>query len=394
MTKLRYVFVFLIGAVLLITMPASTATQIVPARGGSGGPAAIAAAFDAGGWGIPWPDYEPIGASPGMGTFINDASLSSTTRTRICLMAPAPKGGTLDGVEWYVGSVSSPSAVKVSFHNVAASGLPDGTIDQYRVKSSGITTGWVASGLMTSDGTDSGTKRTVSRGDMIATVWEWDSTQSGSMWIYGVSLNITRTAWITSPTYATATSGAAFSALAGAFEAGVLLKYADGTYARFGKDAAPYSSFSTLSYASNSTPDERGNRFTVSAEIRTSGAWWRGQLSGAADLVLYDEDDNVVATSTNAANTVYSAANTLMRVFWDDGPVSLRADQTYRLVVKPTTTTSVGLLRFDVATAGHLDAHAGGQAMHYTQRTDAGAWTDTTTGRAYLGLLVDGGLAQ
>ena len=66
------------------------------------------------------------------------------------------------------------------------------------------------------------------------------------------------------------------------------------------------------------------------------------------------------------------------------GHIALSANTTYRIAVKPTTTTSVVLNSFDVNTANYLQAFPRGTAFRYTDRVDAGSWAAATTTRVPL----------
>ena len=46
------------------------------------------------------------------------------------------------------------------------------------------------------------------------------------------------------------------------------------------------------------------------------------------------------------------------------------------------------LMEFDVNSASLMEAIEGGQLFHHTSRTDAGAWTQTTTKRPLIALRV------
>lgn len=103
---------------------------------------------------------------------------------KVAIVFRAPKTGTLDRAEFKLDAVTQApvSGLRVSFQDVgAADGNPDGTQDQFRTVPQGsISAGaWVVPGLMTSDGTDGGTKRSVTKGDLIAFVVEFDSFAAG-----------------------------------------------------------------------------------------------------------------------------------------------------------------------------------------------------------------------
>ena len=64
----------------------------------------------------------------------------------------------------------------------------------------------------------------------------------------------------------------------------------------------------------------------------------------------------------------------------------MSADTTYRLAVKPTTATNVSLYSFSVNAAAIMAAFVGGTQWYQSTRTDAGAWTDSTTNCPFIGL--------
>jgi len=68
--------------------------------------------------------------------------------------------------------------------------------------------------------------------------------------------------------------------------------------------------------------------------------------------------------------------------------ISLLGSTNYRVAVKPTSANNCQLRDHDLPGAVYMDAIEGGQNWHYTERTDAGAWTQTTTKRPWIGLLV------
>ena len=71
--------------------------------------------------------------------------------------------------------------------------------------------------------------------------------------------------------------------------------------------------------------------------------------------------------------------------------MTLAAGTVYRLVVKPTSATSLSVYRINAQSAAMMDQMSGGQTMYETSRTDAGSWTNTTTQRILgLDLFFDG----
>ena len=96
-----------------------------------------------------------------------------------------PKTGTIESVEFRCAGVSQnpgSNGIRISLQDVSlTTGNPDETQDQFRDILAGISSGaWVNPGKVTSDGTDNGTLRSVTKGQLLAVVWEFVSFQSGS----------------------------------------------------------------------------------------------------------------------------------------------------------------------------------------------------------------------
>ena len=83
---------------------------------------------------------------------------------KYAFIVQCPKAGTLDTFEWRTGAVTNnpDNGIRCSFQTVdATTGYPDGVQDQYRDITGTISANtWQVPGLITSDGTDVGTKRT------------------------------------------------------------------------------------------------------------------------------------------------------------------------------------------------------------------------------------------
>lgn len=177
----------------------------------------------------------------------------------------------------------------------------------------------------------------------------------------------------------------------------IYVEYSDGTYeAIYGitPNGAP---INTRTFNNTSTPDERGSKFKLPFPCRVSGCWLWADTDGDYDVVLYDTDGSTILGNGGSGSTVVVGNAVTNRSANQSGfhyhafkaAVTLAKDVFYRLTVLPTTTTSLIMYDFDVPTVAMLDMFSGGQNMHATERTDAGAWTDTPTQRAYLGLFVD-----
>jgi hypothetical protein len=329
-----------------------------------------------------------MGAATQTTNFLIDASAE-----KVAFVIRVPKTGTLNSVGFLLGTVTQApaSGLKVSFQDVDTStGNPDGTGDQFATVTSGLTSNsWVdvsSTGYMGAGGAGSGAKRSVTVGDRLAIVIEFASFAASD------SLNIVAAATGTSVTmnyqcyvdHFTA-SWAKSAATNPIFS----LKYDDGTYAVM-PEVLPITGFGTLSYNQNTVAqDEAGLIFQVPFSCKVSGCWYDADIDGTADFVLYDSDGSTSLGSFSVDNNVRnSTGNGAGFGYFTGGEKTLTVNTSYRLIFKPTSTTNVILKYFDVNSAALLDQMPGGQTCHFTSRVDAGSWSQTTTRRPLMGLLI------
>jgi hypothetical protein len=166
------------------------------------------------------------------------------------------------------------------------------------------------------------------------------------------------------------------------------LQYNDGSYG-FTPSVYPYSLLTSTTYNSGSTPDERGLKFRLPAPVRVAGAWLYPDLDAAADIKLYDAADTELATLSLDPD-VRIGTGYGSQYNWFGASVSLSANVYYRLTLLPTSVTDISAMHFNVNAAAVMDSLPGGQDFHHTERTNAGVWTDTTTQRPFIGLILDG----
>lgn len=327
-----------------------------------------------------------IGMNTTAPSFASVATVNAA-QVAVGMVFRVPKSGTLRKFEWRLSAVGNTpdNGIRCSFQNVSG-GLPDGTRDQFRDITSGLTTNtWQVPGLITSDGTDSGSLRTVTAGERLAIVMENVSFTTSDSWIYqALTQNVSIFAQLGyAQNYVVArNSSGVWSVSTGAPP--VALLYDDGTYAVIAPHWYPYLALNSAVYGNGSTPDERGLRFIPPVTARLTGVWIRGLLQNATDIVLYDGSSSVLASVT--LDTDQDGEN-----YWVPFPATtLTGGSTYRISVKPTSASTVTLYDFDVSTNALLACVEGGVDWYYTQRTDAGAWTDTNTKRPWIGAVFDG----
>jgi hypothetical protein len=314
----------------------------------------------------------------------NTNNLLDASGEKLGAVFRAPKTGTLAKVRFRTATVTTGDTMKVSFQDVdMATGNPDETADQYRTVSvaSSDDNAWISTGLITTDGTDGGGKRSVTRGDLLAIVIEYDSYVSGNMNIvnslppldYG---NGCYTTLKTGGTWAKTTG------TQGCFE----LEYDDGTLAYSDTLMPGFNEAATL--ASNTTPDEVALYFRFPVGVTVGGAFVFIDLDAAADVVLYDTDGTTALATVSLDSDVRAGTtvNGTMVVFPSE--IDLAANSWYFLSVKPTTTTAVGYRRMTVRATASMDMFDLGQNAILATRTDAGIWGTTTTIRPRMSLLV------
>lgn len=334
------------------------------------------------GAGLLWPS--PISRN-GLLAVTNQEVWSVTPR--LAWIFQCPKAGTLDGLEFLLGTVFSSQTMRVSFQDLSGSD-PDGVQDQF-ADFTASPAGWKTT-LITSDGTSGGVKRTVTQGQWVAAVIQYpgtagdvyctnitDSTSGGMATAQGDGYVRTHngTSWNTTPS--------------GVLGLNIALKYNDGSYGQFLGLHVPMSSVTTESFASNSTPDEIGFTFDVVAPLRVTGAWLYIDEDAAFDVVLY-ATNGTTALGTVSTTAIRGTSSMALGYVRFPTPLDLTVGTSYRLALKPTTTSTVGLQVVTVANSALRAAWPGGSSVQYTARTDAGSWTQTATKLPQMGLIVTG----
>ena len=316
------------------------------------------------------------------------AFLMDASAEKVAVVFRAPKAGTLARIGFRTGTVTTGDTLKVSFQDVStADGNPDGTPDQFRTQAvgDGDDNVWFRSGLVTSDGTNGGTLRTVVRGELVAAVIEFDSFVAGN-------LNIASTALLASDTLGGSylTHFTAAWAKSRAVSAAVAVEYDDGSFGYI-PNTLPAVTKTSTNFNSGSTPDEVALKFSHPVPLRVNGFWFASAVSGDFDVILYDSD-GTTALATFTGDKDVSTPSTAAALFAApfSASVSLLANTFYRIALRPSTVTNCSRIDFTVNAAAVLDQMSGGQNFHYSERTNAGAWTDTTTKRPLLGVIVDG----
>lgn len=318
--------------------------------------------------------------------------LMDASAEKVAICFDAPIAGTLDGFGFLLRTVTQApvNGLNCSFQGIAgANGDPDGVADQFRVVTAGLTTNtWVETGLVTSTGADGGVKRTVTKGQRLSAVIGFESFAASD------SLNIATLTTIATNVEALGRCFPAHFTAAWAKQTTApvfALKYATTGYVPV-RGAYPFSALNATNFNTGSSPDERGNIITVPFGVQVTGAWvYVNPLVAGRDftVILYDVDGATpLATATTDADwwQNVAAARTGFIPFTSD--VTLVQDSAYRLTIRPDTGGNSTAQDFEVSTAAHMNAAPWGTLISHVERTDAGAWSPTTTKRTLCGLVI------
>lgn len=305
------------------------------------------------------------------GSFLIDASTE-----KFAMVFRIPKTGNIHKIGFLTGTVGTSDTLKVGLQTLSG-GDPTGTAY------GGMTAGTQAS-------LSSNTWYTVTlagdasamAGDEVAAVIEFNSFVAGS-----VNLQVIN------PSSAISRSFPYIGHYTGSWAKGpyapvLYIEYDDGSTDHIA-GVFPYSALAETAFNSGSTPDEYAIRFQVPFPSRYRGYWgWIG-ANGNYDVVLYDSDGTTALSTISvlAVNSTTAAARWIERKIATG--VSLSANTTYRLAFKPTTGSNITINIATISTAAIFGQMEGGTAFYRSTRTDAGAWTDTTTSRLLAGLFLD-----
>lgn len=325
-----------------------------------------------------------------------------------CFVFYVGKAGTLGKVRFGTATVTTGDVLKWSFQNVdATTGMCDETADQYRTVTIADANDNAAflTGLVTADGTDTGAKRTVTAGELLGIAFEFDSYVAGNL---NIATRTTVAPLGAGLSYTAHKTGGSWAKVGAAYPR-FALEYDDGTYAPLQMVDAAINRITAETFNSTSSPDERGNIITPTFKSKSNGGAVVVDADADGDLVLYDTNGTSTMGSCTIDKDVRRDANAgISYCYWTQGEQTLNAGSAYRLVWKPTASnSSIYVGTYPAAVV--LDQLSGGQAVHKTSRTDAGAWTEVTTARYFLWLhisalddgagggastLVNGGLVQ
>ncbi len=306
----------------------------------------------------------------------SDHGLTAAGQRVAFIVRPPAKLGSIRDVIFRLRSVTTPGPLLVSLQGVdPATGLPNGVVDQsVTVPEAECKVGWVTA-TMSED------RVVTDLTEPLAVVIELSPYVDGN-----ISVRVNNGLLVGSAYCATYDGAAWTKRTTGP---AVFFRYSDGSYGK--SFDLPHGSHDYATTHSGSTLNERGAVFQLPTSVRTVGAEWLGSdRDGDAVVTLYSESDQVLAQAA-MPGALLSGQNVRRthRVMWDS-PVTVRANTTYRLTIRPTTTTPVVYFVAGVPSNEAMDQLPGGRLWYGTLRTFGGAWTDLPKTRYTLGLVLDG----
>lgn len=295
---------------------------------------------------------------------------------RVAFIARPPKLGSIRDVIFRLNSVTTPGAILVSLQGVdPATGLPNGVAGQSgTVPEAECKSGWVTA-------TMSADRVVTDLTEPLAVVIELSPYVDGNI-VVGVNAGL-----LVGSAYSATYDGAAWTKQG--YAPVVFFRYSDGSYGKSFDLPHGFHYYATMH--SGSASNERGAVFQVPTSVRAVGAEWLGRdTNGDAVVTLYSESDQVLAQAALPGALLPGRSAIIRnRVTWDS-PVTVQANTTYRLTIRPTTTTSVRYHWAEVPSNEAMEQLPGGRLWYGTRRTFGGSWVDEPTVRYTLGLILDG----
>lgn len=291
------------------------------------------------------------------------------------------RAGDIATVSFYNAAITTGDTIKASLQTVdSATGLPTGTIWTTSTGNKAFGTVAVTTGNTGWSTVTFGEVATVALGDFIAIVFEYNSYGAGNMRFYqGVVIGTQAF-----PHGATDLTGS-WTKITGGLS--IVIGYSDGYYPQTNSEG-----MATVGGAQNlsqsTTPDEVGNYYQVPFAMRAYGMVIHADIDFDCTVSILAADNTVLASGTIRASTRSTVARAQHKPIFTS-KATLQPSTWYRMIITPTTTSNVALYYIDVHTAAAMDVLDGGILCYATSRTNEGAWTNLTTRRWCMSLLID-----
>lgn len=317
-----------------------------------------------------------------LGSTLANSSSMSATGDVFAAPTHSPQTGNVTGVKFATGTVTTGCTVAVTIETVdSATGFPTGTLYHANATTTVVIANTDDNVLKTA--TFPGNVPTT-KGDPFAIVIRVSSGTPTTMNFRAMTLDTA----LAPPSRYRVQAGT--TTLVSSQSPCMSLTYTTGEVAL--QTGLPHANSSNLTMSTTTTPDEVGIKFTVPFNCRSTGFSIRsGNGAGfkASDVVLYDSSNNVVASATLNSHFIKGlAADFPYRQYWSS-TVDLKKGRTYRLVLKPTTSTSWTTALVKLSTFSATPASFSAISYAYTQRTDAGSWSDDTDSAVAMTAIID-----
>lgn len=308
------------------------------------------------------------------GTSLSTKTLDAST-DKLAFVFQVPKSGNITKIGFRTGTVTVADTLKITLQTVDSNGDPTGTLyggSALVTQAAPASNTWYEVTL--------GTPAAAIQGDVVAVVIEFNSYVAGNL---SISIHADGPKF----PYINQNDAATWTHQAGGIM--MVIGYDDGSYPI--TNTLPITALTSQAYNSGSTPDERALKFSFPVAVRVCGAsiFVAPTAGSAFDVVLYDTDGTTVLASVSMDGDVRGGTAINRMAIYFTSPVILTAGASYRLSIKPTNANNITVLEYTVNAAAYLEAIPGGTSCILSTRTDAGAWTDTTTIRPKQGLIID-----
>lgn len=307
----------------------------------------------------------------------------------------APRTGNIKRAGFRLATVSNvpDNGLRFALQSLSA-GLPLAET-HFRTVTTGLTTNaWVETGIISSDGTDTGTLKAVTAGDALAATLDFQNfVASDSIQInYAIRNVFDGQGFTPGFPYLIRDVGAGWAKVTGGTGDVLIfaLQYDDDVwYPIFG--CAPITS-TTAYTATNIT--EFALKLTLPIPLRVRGLKFKSAFDPTSTLGATLYDSSTVSLVTSSVSGALSGAGAAISVYTFGFPssVEMARDLAYRLAIRGTTGLgTLGLYYMSAPSVAYMNAMPLGTAGIVSTRTyPGGAWTDITTATPLLCPMIDG----
>lgn len=161
------------------------------------------------------------------------------------------------------------------------------------------------------------------------------------------------------------------------------IRYADGSI-----QGLSLSGMDLADFDDSSSPDDVGAKFTLPVEMVCNGVHLQTISGGPYQIILFDESNNILRTTSVPDVDYVAGAEAAFGVDlkWDE--ITLVRNQTYRLILHPTSSSNVFLNSSQFPFESYRYVVPNGLDWQKTERTNSGSWSDTSTQVPWMALRI------